>query len=478
MYDVVVYGATPAGIMSAIAAAGAGCDAAVVTADPQIGGMQTSGLGFTNMGHREPGGGLVRVFHDRIRAYYAATYGHDSAQVRDCSDGFFFEPHVAKKVFQDWLAEAGVDVVTKEQVVGAETAGSRLTGLTTESGDLLAGRVFIDASYEGDLLAWAGCSYRVGRESREEYGETLAGVRFPPEQEGQADGKTQGYDYRLCLTNVAENRVPFREPPTYDPARYAILRARLREGTGPSQLREFISLNPMPNGKTDSRVGEWTGGSWDYPEAEPAVRRYIAQKHREYSEGYLWFLLTDEAVPQAVREELATYGYARDEFVDNDNWPYLMYVREARRVVGDFVMTEHDVTANRVKPDSVALGSFFLDVHPVRYVAKADAPGGVVEEGELGPHVDPYEIPYRALLPRRAELTNLLVPVCLSASHVAISSIRMEPVYGMLGHAAGVAAALSVTAGVDVDEVPIAALLKQLETQGQLIRAAQIEGRQ
>lgn len=413
----------------------------------------------------------MREFHERIRGYYANKYGVRSEQAEACRDGFFFEPHVAERIYTEWLAEAGVDVRTGQVIVGVATGDGRLSALVPERGEWLIGSVFVDASYEGDLLAWAGCSYRVGREGRDEHGESLAGVWYLPEQEGNADGKTQGYDFRLCLTTDTKNQVPFREPRTYDPALYSFRRAQLREGEPPKRLRALISLNPMPNGKTDSRTGEWTGGCWDYPDASREVRRHIAAKHREYAEGYLWFLLTDEAVPKEFRAELATYGYAKDEFVDNQHWPYLMYIREARRMVGDFLMTQRDVTDDRFTPDAVALGSFFLDVHPVRYVPEPTAPGGMVTEGELAEPTRPYEIPYRALLPRRDEVTNLLVPLNVSSSHVAFSTIRMEPVYGMLGHAAGLAAAISVHDGVPVHDVPVSGLRDRLREQGQVLDA-------
>lgn len=471
-YDVVIYGSTPAGIIAAIAASGQGRRACIVTPDPHVGGLQTSGLGNTNAGNRGTVGGLMREFHRRVLAFYVSTYGAESEQVAACQDGYFFEPHVAEHIYGTWLADHGVDVMTMREVSGAETRDRRIIALPLGDGSRIEGRVFIDASYEGDLIAWAGGSYRVGRESRDEYGEPLAGVRFPAEEEGTADTKTQGYDFRLCLTDVPGNRVPFRRPDTYDPGLYAALRADLRARRSPVHRQQLLPINVMPNRKTDSRTGEWTGGSWEYPEASPEVRRHIVQKHREYTEGYVWFLLTDDAVPQDIRDEVATYGYAKDEFADNDHWPYQIYVREARRLVGDVVMTQADVTESRFKPDGVALGNFFLDVHPVRFVPAAEAPAGFVPEGGLGERVRPHEIPYRALLPKRAELANVLVPLNISASHVAFSTIRMEPVYGMLGHAAGLAAAMSIEQGVALHDLPTDALRGQLREQGQVLDAA------
>lgn len=234
----------------------------------------------------------------------------------------------------------------------------------------------------------------------------------------------------------------------------------------------MLPLNPIPNRKTDSRTGEWIGGSWAYPEASHEQRAVIAQEHRDYSQGYLWFLLTDESVPLPVRQELARWGYAKDEFIDNGNFPYHIYVREARRLVGDYVMTQKDVQdeAFRFKPDSVALGSYRLDVHQVQYI---HTPNGIVPEGDIGHgiHVKPYEIPYRVLLPKRTEADNLLVPVCVSASHIALSTLRMEPVYMMLGHTSGIAAAMCIDRKVSTQDLPVKELQSRLVEQKQIISA-------
>jgi hypothetical protein len=469
--DVVVFDSTPAGISAAIAAARAGKKVAMVSEFRHVGGMQTSGLGNTNAGQRDTVGGLAREFHERILAYYRNKYGNDSEQVRVCSDGFHFEPHVALKVYRDWLAEAGVTCLDEEAVVSLRKNGRRIVSVRTNQGRDIEGAVFLDASYEGDLLKLAGCSYRVGREASKENGESLAGIRYPAEKLGQADEKIQPYDYRLCLTDVRAKQVPFRKPAHYDPRTYAFLAAQLR-AKPPTRLHELVPLNMMPNRKTDSRTGEWVGASWTYPEASREERRRLDRAHRDYSEGYLWFVLTDESVPPAIREELSKWGRAQDEFVDNDNWPYRLYVRQGRRLVGDFVMTQRDVTTDRFKHDGVALGSFYLDVHPVQLVPSPGATGGFVKEGGLGrERVKPYEIPYRVLLPRRTEVSNLLVPVCCSASHVAYSTIRMEPVFMMLGHVAGVAAALSLDHKTSLHDLPPAALRARLADQRQILDA-------
>lgn len=469
--DVLVFDSTPGGIGAALAAAREGKKVVLLTEDKHVGGMQTSGLGNTNTGPRETVGGLAREFHDRILAYYVKKYGPDSVQVKDCSNGFHFEPHVAEKIFTDWLAEAGVTCLMEDGLASVAKDGARLVSVRTTRGREIKAKVFVDASYEGDLFKLAGCSYRVGREGTKEYGESLAGVRFPPEKQGEADGKTQAFDYRLCLTDNPANRVPFRKSAGYDPKTFAYDAARFRHKP-PKTLREALPLNMMPNRKTDSRTGEWVGACWTYPEAGRAERDRIAKAHRGYAEGLLWFLLTDDSVPANIREELAKWGYAKDEFTDNDNWPYHIYVREARRLVGDYVMTQKDVTEDRFKPDAVALGSFYLDVHTVQYVPSPTAVGGQVAEGGLGRNrVKPYEVPYRVLLPKKAEAVNLLVPVCPSTSHVAFSTIRMEPVFTELGHACGVAAAMAIDGKLNVQDVPTEKLRAKLKEQKQVLDA-------
>jgi len=469
--DVVVFDSTPGGLIAAVAAAQSGRSVIVVTEDKHIGGMQTSGLGNTNAGQRDTVGGLTREFHERIHKYYVTKYGSDSPQVIASADGFHFEPHVAEKIYVDWLAEAGVTCLTEEPLAGVTKDGTRIVALQTATGREIRGAVFIDASYEGDLFAAAGCSHRIGREAASEYGESLAGVRFPPEKLGEADAKLQAYDYRLCLTDDPTNRVPFRKPANYDRTTYAFEAATFRADP-PKSLHYALPLNMMPNRKTDSRTAEWVGHSWTYPEADRAERRKIGEAHRAYAEGYLWFLLHDESVPSEIREALSQWGYARDEFVDNDNWPYHLYVREARRLVGDYVMTERDATTDRFKPDAVAIGSFYLDVHPVERVPNPAAVGGLEPEGRIGNvRVKPYEIPYRVLLPKRAEAENLLAPVCPSTSHIAFSTVRMEPVFMMLGHACGLAAAMSLDENKSLHDLPTDRLRGKLVEQGQVIDA-------
>jgi hypothetical protein len=486
--DVLIFDSTPAGIVAAIAVARSGYRPLIVTEDRHVGGMQTSGLGWTNAGQRETVGGIAREFYDRVHRHYLARHGPSSPQAVASQDGFRFEPHVAERVYLDWMREAGVECWTEEGIAALEKDGPRIRSVRLRSGRVVRARTHLDASYEGDLLKLAGCSYHLGRESARTYGESLAGIRFPPRHLGEGDRRLQSFDFRLCLTDVPANQAPFREPESYDPSRYDYERLLIRARSIVSLPHtDLMSLNPLPNRKTDSRTVKLYGGSWNWPEATLPERQRIAGLHREHAEGFIWFLLTHPSIPAPMREEMARWGYAADEFADNGHWPYHLYIREARRLIGEYVMAQRDVTEERFKPDAVALGSFFLDVHPVRILAgtaaelwkdgNAKVPEdppihGMVAEGGLGKQpVKPYEIPYRVLLPKRGEVENLLVPICVSASHVAFSTLRMEPVYQQLGHVGGLAAALSLRHDVPVQAVDAKELRERLVEQGQILDA-------
>ena len=465
--DLIIWDSTPAGLTAAIAAARAGLSVIIVTEDKHLGGLQTSGLGFTNAGQIATIGGITREFHERVLKYYVGKYGAESPQAKASIDGFRFEPHVAEEIWEAWLREAGVKCARQEVIQSVDKIGARITALRTASGRGFRGKVFIDASYEGDLLALAHCTFHLGRESRAQYGESLAGATYPPEKAGEGDRKLQPFDYRCCLTDIAENRVPFTEPPDYDPSDYAWHLAKMKR-TGAKRLQAALPLNRMPNSKTDSRTAEWPGHSWDYIEAGRARRAEIERAHRNHSAGYLWFLMTDPAVPQPAREEAASWGLAKDEFTDNGNWPWHIYVREGRRLVGEFVLSQRDCVAERFKPDGVGVCSWYMDVHPVELFQE----GRVFHaDGDINLPVQPFEIPWRSLLPRAAEAENLLVPVALSSSHVAFSSIRVEPVWMILGQSCGVGAALSLSEGTPLHKLPAEKLRALLEKQGQVVDA-------
>jgi hypothetical protein len=503
--DVVVYGATASGVVAAVSSSREGKSAVIVEPGRHVGGMVSGGLGATDFGNRAAIGGISREFFRRVLGHYVETYGAGSPQVKDCSDGFKFEPHVATLVFRKMLEEARVEVVFESPLDRLEKDGARVTSIRTTRGDIFLGTVFIDASYEGDLMARAGVKYAIGREGRDQYGESIAGVqaRSPAHQwpvpvpglgpdgkplptiqagstgpAGSGDAKTQAYNYRLCMTDRADNRAPFPRPPGYDPARYELLARYLALKPG---LKVGQLMNPvrMPNGKTDTNNNgpfstDHIGGNWDYPEADAATRQKIVDDHVAYVQGFCYFLANDPRVPKALHDEMAVWGLAKDEFLDTDHWPHQLYVRECRRMLGSYVMTQADIMDERTKADSVGLGSYNTDSHHVQRVVQAD--GSVLNEGDFQVRVSPYAIPYRSLVPRPSECPNLLVPVCMAASHVAYGTVRMEPVYMILGHASGVAAALAIDAKMPVQAVSIERLTSKLAEQGSILSPIGLNG--
>jgi hypothetical protein len=492
--DVVVYGATASGVIAAVAAAREG--KSVILLDParHVGGMVSGGLGATDTGKRGAIGGYSREFFDHIREHYAKTYGPTSPQLKACADGFHFEPHVAAATFAAMLRAAKIEPRLDQPLAAVVKDGARIVALKTTGGDEFAGKVFIDASYEGDLMAKAGVKYHLGREGREQYGETLAGVQAhspahqwpvkvnaldgpgkplpfvsagPIEAAGTGDRKVQAYNFRLCMTRVAANRVPWPKPANYDPARYELLVRYLAAKTG---LKVGNLCNPvgMPSGKTDTNNNgpfstDHIGANFDYPEGDAATRQRIGQDHVDYTQGFFYFLAHDPRVPAALQTEVNTWGLAKDEFTDNANWPPQLYVRESRRMIGAYVMTQADFADNRTKPETVGLGSYNSDSHHVQRVATAD--GSALNEGDFQVPVKPYAIPYRSLTPKPEECSNLLVPVCCSASHVAYGTIRMEPVYMILGQASGVAAAMAFDGDGTVQHVSVERLQAKLREQ-------------
>jgi hypothetical protein len=514
--EVVVYGGTASGVIAAVAAARAGKQVLLVEPGRHVGGMVSGGLGATDAGNRATIGGYAREFFRRIRAFYERRYGADSPQVNACQDGFLFEPHVAEEVFRQMLAEAQVTVLFGWTLVGVQRQANRVQAIELAPSPqvrqptadnkrprlVLQARVWIDASYEGDLLARAGVRYTVGRESREQYHESLAGVQahspahqwpipvpvfakgqlLPGVQPGPAgppgagDRKVQAYNFRLCLTRRPELRLPFPRPRHYEPQRYELL-ARYLERRPNLRFHQLVHPVPLPNGKTDTNNNgpfstDHIGASWDYPEADYPTRARIWQDHVDYTQGFFYFLAHDPRVPQALQQEVRQWGLSRGEFEDNDHWPHQLYIREARRMLGCYLMTQADIQTNRQKPDAVGLGSYNADSHHVQRVP--DAQGHALNEGDFQVPVQPYAIPYRSLLPRQAECANLLVSVCVSASHVAYSTIRMEPVYMILGQAAGEAAALAVEERCAVQEVPVARLQARLRRQRAILSPQEV----
>lgn len=491
-FDVVVYGATASGAAAAVAASRQGMHVALVSVDGHVGGMVSGGLSETDKGREEVIGGISREFFERAGKHY-----NEPIEWR-------FEPHVAEQVFRDMLAEAHVTQLSglrlREQA-GVATQNHRITAITLTDGTVLRAPVFIDTSYEGDLMNAAGVEFTWGRESAAQYGESIAGVSgkqrpthqfnvrvspyaadgsLLPEVQpgprgtiGQADKLVQAYGFRMCLTNVPGNMLPFPKPANYDPARYELLKRYIvalaqQTGRAPS-MRALMIMTPIKGGKFDiNSLGGFStdhvGASAGFPMADYKKQAAIWQDHYDYGAGFLYFLANDPSVPAVLREEMNSYGLAKDEFVAEHGWPFQLYIREGRRMLGAYVMTEKDITTDVKKPDTIGMGSYQSDSHNVRRIPTPD--GAVENEGEqyvMPP--TPYEIPYRIMLPKAGAVTNLLVPVCFSASHVAYSTIRMEPQYMILGQAAGTAAAIAVRDHVGVAKVPMPELQGELRDQ-------------
>jgi hypothetical protein len=496
--DVVVYGGTAAGVIAAVAVAREGKTVHLIEPGRHVGGMVSGGLGATDVGNAHAIGGYAREFFDRIRAYYVEKYGAGSQQVKDCAGGFHFEPHVAEAVFETMLADAKVKVHRGHPLRGVVTVNHRIrhvyAGQPDEEPQEFEACVFIDASYEGDMMAAAHVSYTIGREGKDVYGESIAGVQKhspahqwgvrvspfmdgkkplplvqpdPPGDPGAGDRKVQAYNFRLCMTQRPELRMPSPKPANYDPARYELL-ARYLKARPDVKVGQLMNPVKVPNGKTDTNNNgpfstDHIGANWDYPDGKAETRAKIRQDHLDYTQGFLWFLANDPRVPEALHKEINSWGRAKGEFADSGGWPHQLYVREARRMIGGYVMTQADIMEKRSKDDSVGLGSYNTDSHHVQRIAGPD--GFVLNEGDFQVPVKPYAIPYRSLVPKIGECRNLLVPVCCSASHVAYGTIRMEPVYMILGQASGVAAALAVDAKTSVQAVPAHKLQARLKTQ-------------
>lgn len=478
--DVVVYGATPGGIVAAVAASRMGASVALVEPYDHIGGMMTNGLSWTDRGDVAVIGGIAMEFFNRVAAIEGVAWR------------FAFPPSTAARVFGDMLAGTNVSVHLEERLVEGPGAvamdGERITSIQMESGNSFTGSTFIDATYEGDLMARAGVDYRIGREAIAEYGESFAGVRpqrrvmyvpagmdpgFPlsaPGPVGSADTRIQNSNFRVCLSaDPVNSPIPFPEPADYDPDRYDIVAAyiaqRTAAGLTPS-LEWVLHVDGLADRKFDLNEGGSLsfgipGLNYAYPEASYAEREQIVEAHRTSQQGFLYFIATDPRVPESMRNAINQYHLCPDEFLDNGNWPRQLYIREARRMTGAYVVSQHDVGQLRSKNDIIGIASYNLDAHAVsRWINEA---GDLVIEGGLPfTGTSRWAIPYRSLTPKPGEATNLLVPVAASATHVAYASLRMEPQFMIMGQAAGTAAAMAASAGTSVQAVPYAALRSAL----------------
>ena len=522
--DVIVYGSTPAGLTAAIEAQACGKTAIVVSPETRIGGMTTGGLGQTDVGSCAAYGGLCLRFYRDIHDYYADPGNWKWQKPRDFAprgqvfdpegwdSKWLFSPSAALSVLEGWEKRYGLRIRRGERLVrakdrsGVEARGGRIASIRTESGNVYRGKVFVDATYEGDLMAEAGVSYFVGREANSVYGEELSGFQPNPRhgghrlksgidpyvvkgdpssgllpgvlpyeavkdrKPGDGDNHLQAYNYRMCLTDVEANRIPFKKPEGYDESLYELLFRNFEAGE--TQLPRNQAL--MPDAKTDTNnhggfSTDFIGQNWNYAEASYEEREKIAKRHLVYQQGLMWTLANHPRVPKEVREEFSRWGTCRDEFLDGpgDGWQRQMYIREARRMVGEYVMTEHNCRRERIAEKPVAQASYGMDSHhSMRYVGED---GFVHNEGDIQDWRAcgvPYTIDYRAIVPKRGECANLLVPVCLSASHMAFGSIRMEPVFFELGQAAGAAAAIACEDGVAVQDVDYARLRDRLVRDG------------
>jgi FAD dependent oxidoreductase len=496
MYDLVVYGGTAGGVITAVSSAREGLRVVLLEPGSHLGGMATGGLSRTDYGKKEVIGGYALEFYWRVgRKYDIQRFAQDVA--------WFYEPKIGEQVLRDMLTQAGVRVLMKHRLrekTGVEKPAEKVVAITTENGARFAGRMFADCSYEGDLMAQAGVQYTFGRESQSEYGEPLAGVRertplhqflvrvsprdangmLLPEVEegpratpGSADKKVQAYNFRMILSEDPANQIPFPKPPGYDPKRYELL-ARLLDAMTkklgrPPVMNEVTLIARIPNRKADINNNgafstDYIGKSWNYPEGDYATRARIWQDHVDYVKGFFYFLAHDPRVPAPLQKEVNSWGLAKDEFLDTGHWPHQLYIREARRMVGEFVMTQKDLQTDLKKPDVIGMGSYNSDSHNIQRIATAD--GAVENEGDMQVAVSPYQIPYRVMIPKREQAANLLVPVCFSASHVAYSSLRMEPQYMILGQAAGVAASLALKSNKPVQDISVEALQQKLKQQG------------
>ena len=499
--DVIVYGSTPGGFCAAIAAAREGASVILLEPTDHVGGVNTGGLCFSdsNQTVRSTVMGLFDEWHTRIEADYTAQGIKLPYKVSEKDQKHWtYEPSVAMRITRQMLDEAKVQVLTKRVLKSVTKDGARITRLRTSNGDFSA-KVFIDASYEGDLMAAAGVSWTIGREGRKEFGESLAGKRYPkplmpisgrddagkllplittddagPEEAG--DNNVMVYSFRLCLTKDPANRVPFPAPAHYDPARFEVIRRYFAKGKAVAMW----DLYPLPGGKFDANNGigrqfsmGLVGACNGWSEADEAGRAKIWEAHKQYTLELYQFFCNDPAVPEALRQEHAELGLCRDEFASYDHWSPQLYVREGRRMKGMFVVSQKDIMENPQKEDPIVISSFPIDSHDCQRVATKD---GVVDEGTIMPvrmqgrgHGYAYHIPYRSILPLAAGCENLLVPVALSCTHVGISSIRVEPTWMILGQSAGVAAALAAKQNVTVQKLPYPALRERLLAQKQVL---------
>lgn len=464
--DVCIYGGNASGVVAAVQLAREGKSTLIIEPSSHLGGLTAGGLSLTDWGKKAAIGGMAIDFYRAVGEHYG-----DDEEWR-------FEPHVAETVFDRWVEENDIPVFFREFLESVALEGERITSLTTQRGLTVRAKYFLDCSYEGDLMAKAGCSHHIGRESNSDYDETLNGVQVHPKHQfmfpvdpyvvpgkpesgllpgidptgplpiGSGDHRVQAYNFRLCLTREPENRVPWEMPDGYDARNYELL-ARYIEAGGVEET--YGKYDKLRNDKVDKNnhgavSTDFIGANHEYPKADYATRERIFQTHVQWQRGLFWFLSTDERVPQEAREWVAGWGLCRDEFVETGGWSHQLYVRESRRLVSDYVATENDCLRKRAPEDPIGLGAYQMDSHNCRrFVSTEDGVAQVLNEGDVQvPPTAPYPISYRSIIPHAGECDNLAVPVCMAASHIAYGSIRMEPVFMILGQSAALAIALAL----------------------------------
>ena len=518
--DVIIYGGTSAAVTAAVQLAHMNKTVIIVCPDKHLGGLSSGGLGYTDTGNKEVIGGLAREFYQRIYSYYQTEeawkwqakkdYGN-KGQGTPAIDGdkrtmWIFEPHVAEQIFEDFIKENNIRVFRNnwlDRKNGVTIKNGKIVSIRMLNGATYSGKIFIDATYEGDLMAAAGITYHVGREANSVYNETWNGVQIgvlhhmhhfddmkispykmpndpksgvlpristeDPGKRGEGDHRVQAYCFRTCLTKIKDNQVPFEKPDKYDSTQYELLLRVLDKGW----KQTFWKFDPIPNLKTDvNNHGPFSfdniGMNYDYPEASYERRSEIIQEHETYQKGLLYFYANDKRVPKDIREEMQKWGLAKDEFLDNGHWPHQIYVREARRMIGEFVMTENEILGKSKGPHPIGMGSYTMDSHNTqRYITPE---GFVQNEGDIDVNPkQPYQIDMGSILPKEGECKNLLVVVAVSSSHIAFGSIRMEPVFMILGQSAGIMAGLAIENNIELHNLEYPLIKAKVIEAGQIL---------
>ena len=522
--DVIVYGGTSAGVVAAVQVAKMRKSVKLIVTNTHIGGLTAGALGATDIGNKDVIGGLSREFYQRVAKHYAddSNWRHETREeffanrskrtkleevIKPSGAMWTFEPHVAQRIFRDLLREAGVTVVMNQQIVAVDKPQGKILSITTNTGDKYPGRVFIDTSYEGDLLAQAGVTYTVGREANAKYGETLNGIReetpknqfignvdpfnepgnpesglVPLVQQGdggipgEGDRSVQAYNFRLCFTDVAANRMKVKPPENYDADRYELAARqaeKIVQSGGTLEIKQFCNPVWLPNRKTDINNSEgistdFIGANYDYPDANYQDRELIQKAHDEYVRGFWYFMSNNERIPKELRDQFLEFGPCKDEFLETAGWSTQMYVREARRMVAAYVMSEKNCRSKEIVEDSVGMAAYGMDSHNCQRIVHN---GAARNEGDVQKHgLKPYPVSFRSIVPVKSECENLVVPVCISASHIAFGSIRMEPVFMVLGQSAAITACVAIDDGVAVQNVNYDDLKQVLLAEGQVLK--------